>query len=69
MGLVLYWIAVTAMLYSSGSLTAYCRPEGSGPIMTYNDYRSLLLGAQQPFSRVMPLLNHTMTQCYKNATT
>ncbi|MEW5314523.1 MAG: hypothetical protein WDW38_006015 [Sanguina aurantia] len=30
-GLVIYWVAVTGMLYSAGTLTAHCRPASTAP--------------------------------------
>ncbi|PNH05032.1 Choline transporter-like protein 2, partial [Tetrabaena socialis] len=40
-GLIIYWVAVTALLYSAGDLTAWCRPEGPSATFSFAQFTNV----------------------------
>ncbi|GIL73735.1 hypothetical protein Vretifemale_3863 [Volvox reticuliferus] len=81
-GLVIYWIAVTALMYSSGDLTAHCRTQSSKESFSFTNYTNVsnwddattfnpssALSSSFNYSGYSLSPNATLGNCYTNVTT
>ncbi|KXZ44390.1 hypothetical protein GPECTOR_68g361 [Gonium pectorale] len=83
-GLVIYWIAVTGMLYSAGDLVANCRTETAKTSFSFSNFTSVsnlqdTAASYNPTTSLVSSfnstisgagnLNNTMGNCYSNVTT
>ena len=65
-GLVIYWVAVTAMLYSAGDLVANCRVKKTTSF-AFSDFANISnqVPSYNPFNATN---NPSVAVCYKNST-
>ncbi len=60
-GLVVYWVAITALLYSAGDLTTNCRSPDDVKPLTFS-------GLSNYTDAVPPTTSNATMSCYRNMT-
>mmetsp|Transcript_8104 Transcript_8104/g.16758 ORF Transcript_8104/g.16758 Transcript_8104/m.16758 type:complete len:786 (-) Transcript_8104:485-2842(-) len=66
LGLILYWVAITAMLYTAGDLTATCRDPADWTAFNFDEFASI--DPAQLLVDVASLDDASTTECYKDLT-